>query len=72
MNYVGFVISKEDLVLGPGIRLDHSRTFVLQNFIKVRKGSEKASNIDIRRGMENAPLAGVIHHMKKEKERQNW
>ena len=52
---VGFLISKEDLVSGPGTRLDHSRAFVQQSFIKVRKGTEKASDIDIRRGTENAP-----------------
>ena len=59
MNDVGFVISKEDLALGPGTRLDHSRAFVYQRFIKVRKGIEKASDIDIRRGTESAPVASV-------------
>ena len=28
MKAVGFLISQEDLVLGPGIRVDHSRAFV--------------------------------------------
>ena len=41
MNDVEFVISKEDLVLGPGTRLDHSRAFVKQSFIKVKKGQRK-------------------------------
>ena len=41
VNDVGFVISKEDLASGPGTRLDHSRAFVWQSFIKVRKGTEK-------------------------------
>ena len=46
--------------LGPGTSLDHSRAFVKQSFIKVRKGTKKASDTDIRRGMENAPpLASV-------------
>ena len=36
VNNVGLVISKEeDLALGPGTRLDHSRAFVLQSFVKV-------------------------------------
>ena len=51
MKDVGFVISEEDLSLGPGTRLDHSSSFVQQNFIKV-----KASDIDIRRPMESVPL----------------
>ena len=65
MNYVGFLISEDDLALGPGTELDHSRAFVLQSFMKVRKGTEEASDIDIRRGVESAPLAslskGVIY-----------
>ena len=32
---------------------------VCSSFIKVRKGTEKASNIDIRRGMENIPVASL-------------
>ena len=58
-NNVGFVISEEDLALGPGTRLVNSRVFVYQSFIKVKKGTEDASGIDIRRGMESAPLASV-------------
>ena len=34
----------EDLTSGPRTRLDHSRAFVWQSFIKVRKGTEKASD----------------------------
>ena len=34
-NNVGFVISEDDLALGPGTRLDHSRAFVYQSFIEV-------------------------------------
>ena len=61
MNNVSFVISEEEnLASGPGTRLDHSRAFVQQSFIKVREGTEKASDIDIRRGMENAPLTSLI------------
>ena len=54
------ISEEEDLALGPGTRLDHSRPFVRQNFIKVIKGTEKASGIDIRRGMESAPFASLI------------
>ena len=55
-NRVGFVISKEeDLTLGSGTRLDHSRAFVQQSFIKVWKGTEKASDIDIRKGWRAPP-----------------
>ena len=65
VNDVRFVISEEDLAPGPGARLDHSRAFVYLSFIKVRKSLENASDIDIRREMESAPLAsvskGVIH-----------
>ena len=54
--------------MGPGTRLDHSRAFVWQSFIKVRKGTEKASDIDITRGMESASFAsvskGVIYFLK--------
>ena len=45
VNAVGFMIS-EDLTSGPGTRLDHSGAFVEQSFIKVLKGTEKASDID--------------------------
>ena len=41
MNDVRFVISEEDLALGPGNRLDHTRVFVYQSFIKVKKGKRK-------------------------------
>ena len=56
VNYVGFMISEEDLALRPGTRLDHSRAFVKQSFIKVRNGTEKTSDIDIRRGWRMPPL----------------
>ena len=36
-----FVISEEDLALGPGTGLDHSTAFVWQSFIKVKKGHRK-------------------------------
>ena len=56
VNGVGYVISKEgDLASGPRTRLDHSRAFVQLSFIKVRQGTDKAYDIDIRRGMESAP-----------------
>ena len=64
VNGVGFVICEEDLALGPGTRIDHSRAFVHQGFIKVKR-TEEASDTDIRSGMESAPLArlskGVIY-----------
>ena len=41
VNGIGFVISEENLALGPGTRLDHSRAFVQQSFIKVSKGQRK-------------------------------
>ena len=54
------MISKEeDLTLGPGTRLDHSRALVWQSFIKVKKGEERASDIDIRSGMESDHLASL-------------
>ena len=59
VNDVRFVISEEDLALGPGTRLVNSRVFVYQSFIKVKKATEEASGIDIRRGMESAPLSGL-------------
>ena len=60
MNDVGFMIAEEeDLASEPGTRLDHSRAFVSQGFIKVWKGTEKASDRDIRRGMESTPLPGI-------------
>ena len=60
MNDVGFLISEEeDLASGPGTRLDHSRAFVYQSFVKVRKGTDKASDIDIRRGQKECPLTSI-------------
>ena len=63
VNNVGFVISKEeDLTLGLGTRLDHSRAFVLQSFDKVWKGAETASDTDNRKG-ESAPLASLAREL---------
>ena len=56
MNDVGFIISEEDLASGPGTRLDHSRAFVQQSFIKVKRDRER-SDTDIRRGTEGASPA---------------
>ena len=53
---VGCMISEEDLASGPGTSLHYSRAFVRQSFIKVIKGTEKVSGIDIRRGTESDPL----------------
>jgi len=33
-------VISEDLALGPGTRLDHSRAFVQQSFIKVKEDRE--------------------------------
>ena len=38
MNNVGFMISEEDLALGPWARLDHSRAFAEQRITEVKKG----------------------------------
>jgi len=65
VNNVRFVIS--DLASGPGTRLDHSRAFVWQSFIKVRKGTEKTSDITSeggQRGLPSLVLQGVIYFLK--------
>ena len=36
-----------------------TQKLLCSSFIKVRKGAKKASDIDIRRGMESAPFASV-------------
>ena len=60
MDSAGFKISEEeDLTSGPRTRLEHSRALAYQSFIKVRKGTEKVSDMDIRRGLENATLTSV-------------
>ena len=48
------MISEEDLALGSGTSLDYSELLCGRSFITV-KGTEKASDVDIRRGMESAP-----------------
>ena len=53
------VSEEEDLTSGSRTRVDHSRALAEQIIIKVRKGTEKASDMDIRKGLENAPLASV-------------
>jgi len=64
VNGIGFMISEEGLALGSGTSLDYSELLCGRSFITV-KGTEKASDVDIRRGMESAPLAnlsnGVIY-----------
>ena len=57
VNDVGFVIAeKGDLASGPGTRLDHLCSRVL---LQYKKGTEKASDIHIRRGMNSAPLSSL-------------
>ena len=58
VNSLGFVISKE-LASGPGTRLDHSELLCSRSFITVKK-TKKDSDIDIRGGIESAPLASLI------------
>ena len=50
MNSVRFVISKENLALGSGTRLYYSELLLQW------KRTEKESDINIRRGSENAPI----------------
>ena len=52
-------LRKRRFNFGTGTRLDHSRALVQQSFIKVCKGTENTSDIDIRRGTESAPLASL-------------
>ena len=40
VNDVVFMISEEGSALGSGTKLDHSRAFVQQSFIKVKKDRE--------------------------------
>ena len=54
VNDVGFMISEEDLALGPGIRLDHSGLLCGRSFITV-KGTDKASDIRHQKGAESTP-----------------
>ena len=53
------ISEEEDIALEPGTRLDHSRAFFVAVFYQSIKGTEKASDIGIRRGTESAPLAGL-------------
>ena len=58
---VRFVISEEeDLASGSGTVLDHSDLLCGRIFIEVKKDSQKASDIDVRKGSESAPLASLI------------
>ena len=54
VNDVGFMISEEYLASGSGTRLDYSELLCGRSFITV-KGTEKASDIDIRRGTGDVP-----------------
>ena len=66
MSDVGFIISEEeDLALGSGTRLDHSRAFVEQSFINVRKGTERTSDLDIRRRVTHSLVfsKGVVYFL---------
>ena len=54
------ISEEEDLASGSGTMLDCSELLYGRIFIEVKKDSEKASDIDIRRGTERAPLASLI------------
>ena len=57
VNDIGFQISEEDSASESETRLDHSE-LLCGSFITVKK--DKASDIDIRRGTESAPLISLI------------
>ena len=62
------IFKEEDLASGPGTRLDGSlKSFCAAEFIKVTKGTERASDTDIRRGTESASTPslskGVIYFL---------
>ena len=56
----GFLASGEEFNPGPEMRLDHSE-LLCNRVYKSIKGIEKASDIDIRRGQKEYPLASVSH-----------
>ena len=56
VNDVGFVISEEVLASGPGTGLITQSFCVAEVLLLYEKGTKKASDIDIRRRMESAPL----------------
>ena len=63
---VRFIFSKEDDIgSGSGTRLDHSRAFVEQSFINVRKGTERTSDLDIRRRVTHSLVfsKGVVYFL---------
>ena len=45
------MVSEEGLAAGPGTKFDHSRAFVEQSFIKVRKETELLTQTQKRDGM---------------------
>ena len=59
VNDVGFMISKEVLASGPGTGLI-TQSFCVAEVLLQWKRTEEVSDIDIRRGMEGAPLNSLI------------
>ena len=55
VNDVGFMISEEGSALGSGTKLDHSRAFVQQSFIKVKKGQRTLLTQTSERGWRVPP-----------------
>ena len=59
VNDVGFVISEEVLASGPGTGLI-TQSFCVAEVLLQWKRTEEASDIDIRRRTEGAPLTSLI------------
>ena len=57
VNGVGFV-NYEALALGPGTRLDHSRAFVQQSFVKVKRDRDALPRMS--RGCKTGTLE-ILH-----------
>ena len=53
------MISKEDLTSGSGTRLSHTELFCVAEVLLQWKRTEKASDIDIERETECAPLTSL-------------
>ena len=57
----GFLASRrEELNLGPEMRLDRSELCIIKFYLSIKE-IEKASDIGIRRGQKEYPLASVSH-----------
>ena len=56
VNSVGFVIVEEDLTLGPGTRLNHSRDLYSRVLLKQEKGQRKLLTQTSEGGQRVPPL----------------